>query len=1082
MDPGYFQEEDEWRGEPPRLLLLSGLFGLAALILYGLTVSHGVFPGVSAVLMTQIAGLEPPRVPDHPLWRLLAAGVAKVPLLTLPLRLNLLSGILGGLAVALTFRLMASRVWRMLGADVADDREALRASRLAGAAAAIFLGLSTVCWSAATRLHPACLELVLALLALNLLERYDVRGGVGSAHLLALLTGIGALESPAVLALAPFLIVSILVLIYQRRGRVRWRFLLGLTAAGLLGVALSLLLAACVAVSDGDLSWRTLAVLLVRNQAAELRAWMPRVGWVSVLLLGYLPWLLLQFTGRDALNFGKLIFDRVLHTCLTVIVALMVFDIPGTPWARIGRGGRMVVLPYLLTAWVASYLMAYWYVRFRDRGENASDDEHQNTQKSAPVAARSAGLGLGQAFAGLMALGLSAVLLIAGGLHGREAHGGRGDFMDACARDVLATLGSRTWLATDGSLDPHLQLLTLAEHRPLKLVRLNRDRDRIVIRTLQQQIAADTLFAGRSVRLQNSAALGATAFLQEWLSSDTNACSQVAILGISSPWTEAGLHPLPDRLIFGGAPVGGTPDLAQRVATHQVFWKAQRPILAKQARPFDYVEVHRQNARRLTGLVGNSLGVMLQDHGQNERAYEVYRQIGEFDPDNISVTLNRYALLRTGLHAEDRPFVEKAIARARDRMGLEPSFIRITRMYGEIRAPAVLAAVGWTWNMSHQPRLAESEMRRAIEVAADEARPSYLLTLAGMQLASEEDARGEPIYRELLAKNPQDPQALLGMARVEFLRGHAASASEWLTRVRATGSTDASIPLLQAALQMREGRPAEARKTLQELVDRHPKHLQAWAMLASLLIAEGQTAEVETTVLPRMERVAGPSGGVHYLTYLTRGYVEQAKGPAGWKAARQAFLSALSLRPGLPTIRDEVLKLDHRLGDAASAEVHARELLRTDREHALANYLLGTILQRRGETEAAADLFRRSVQRKPTALALNDLAESLRRLGRLPEAETAARQALELAPKFGLAWDTLACVLLDLRRSDEAVQAARKAVSLAGGDARLRLTLARAVAAQGDRTEVQAILEPLVRRLDTLPAELRQAVQELLGR
>lgn len=1080
----FFRDDELGRGEPRNLLRWAALFGVGAFLLYALTVARGVFPGMSAVLMTQVAGLDTARVPDHPLWRLLAGGVARLPWLALPLRLNLFSALLGGLSVALIFRLLARRTWEMLGSD-ADDRDALWAARLAGAAAALFLGLSTACWSAATRLHPAAFELLLTLVAFDLLERYNRGGGMGFAYLLALLTGVSALESVAMLALAPFFIVGLLSSIYRRWGSVRWIQLLGLTVTGLAGVYISLWLADGVTVAAGELNLRTLAAVLARTQLRALGALVPRVGWVAVLLLGYVPWLLLLFTGRDALNFGKSLFDRFFHTCLTVLVGLMLFDIPGTPWARIGRGGRLVVLPYLLTAWVAAYLMAYWCVRFRERDKTATDDDEDDDDTRATgteLADGAAAREPRQVYAGLLALGLGVCLLVAGGLHGREAHGGRGDFMDACARDVLATLGSRTWLATDGSLDPHLQLLARVERRPVNLIRLSRDRDRGELQVLKRQIAEEPLFADRVVRMQNAADLGAQAFLQEWLASDTNAPAHVAVLGPSVFWSEAGLQPLPERLLLGGVRSIQPAELAQRVADHQAFWDVQRPVLAQRGGPFDAVEVHRQNLRRQTGLVGNSLGVMLQDHDQDARAYEVFTQVMALDPDNISAVINRYALFRGGQYPDDQALLEAALTRVSQRVGERPAFSVITRLYGEIRTPAVLASLGWHWNLAQQPRRAETEMRRAIETATGEARSAYLLTLAGMQLGSEEDARGEPIYRELLEKNPQDTQALLGMVRVALLQGQTGAAYEWLERVRAAGSNEASVPLLKAAIQMREGRKAEARRTLQDLVDRHPKHLQAWALLASLLIAEGQAAEVETKVLPRMERATGPSGGVHYLIYLTRGYVELAKGPSGWKAARQAFLSALSLRPKLPAVRSEVLKLDWRLGDAASGEVHARELLRSDRDHALANCLLGALLLGRREIAAAEDHYRRSVQRQPTALALNGMAECLRQLGRLPEAEVAVRQALELGPAYGPSWDTLACVLLDLRRTDEAVQAARQAVSLAGGDARLRLTLARAITAQGDRTEARAVLDPLVRRLDTLPAELRQAVQELTAR
>ena len=40
-----------------------------------------------------------------------------------------------------------------------------------------------------------------------------------------------------------------------------------------------------------------------------------------------------------------------------------------------------------------------------------------------------------------------------------ECRGGRGAFADRCAKEILDRLGTRTWFVTDGTLDPHLQIM-----------------------------------------------------------------------------------------------------------------------------------------------------------------------------------------------------------------------------------------------------------------------------------------------------------------------------------------------------------------------------------------------------------------------------------------------------------------------------------------------------------------------------------------------------------------------------------------------------------------------------------------------
>jgi predicted Zn-dependent protease len=227
--------------------------------------------------------------------------------------------------------------------------------------------------------------------------------------------------------------------------------------------------------------------------------------------------------------------------------------------------------------------------------------------------------------------------------------------------------------------------------------------------------------------------------------------------------------------------------------------------------------------------------------------------------------------------------------------------------------------------------------------------------------------------------------------------------------------------------------------------------MQAWALQAGLLISQGKVAEAETAVLHRMKAAAG--NVPQYLTALTEGFILKAKGPTAFKAAREAFLLALNLNPGSRMVLTEVLRLDYALMDAAATEAHAGDLLRLDCDDALANYLMGTLLAGRNDLEGAEAHLRRCVAAAPSATGWNDLAETLRRLKKLPEAEEAVRQALKLNPKNAFAYDTLSCVLLDSGRLQEAKQASDAARALDPKAVPLMLTEARIVARSGNQAE-----------------------------
>jgi Flp pilus assembly protein TadD len=84
---------------------------------------------------------------------------------------------------------------------------------------------------------------------------------------------------------------------------------------------------------------------------------------------------------------------------------------------------------------------------------------------------------------------------------------------------------------------------------------------------------------------------------------------------------------------------------------------------------------------------------------------------------------------------------------------------------------------------------------------------------------------------------------------------------------------------------------------------------------------------------------------------------------------------------------------------------------------------------------------------------------------RLQAAEGVTRRALLLQPEFCQAWDTLALILKDQGRLDEAAEAHRKALRLCQTDIRLFLNAAKLEQARGDFKAVRRLLkdsEPLL--------------------
>ena len=276
-----------------------------------------------------------------------------------------------------------------------------------------------------------------------------------------------------------------------------------------------------------------------------------------------------------------------------------------------------------------------------------------------------------------------------------------------------------------------------------------------------------------------------------------------------------------------------------------------------------------------------------------------------------------------------------------------------------------------------------------------------------------------------------------------------------------------------------------AKGLVRAVTDDDAKDLQAWSLLAAITMQQwdaakdkatkdGLLADIKDRILPEMERQA--ANPYDYYVQTTKAFLLMRQGDDKRREARDAFEAAGRAKPESSVAQDLVLGLDISLDDRASAERHARDVLRKNRNAPLANYVMGSLAIRRGQYREAETFLRRAADApKPNILALNDLAEVLRRTERYPEAEEYVRKALEKAPDFYILHQTLGEVLMDADKDlDEAERSIRRAIELSKGekggveDVRLYASLARVQVMRGDMKGARAS----IRRVESKCKEL----------
>jgi tetratricopeptide (TPR) repeat protein len=1051
--------------------------GLLAAVVYGLTLSKGVFPGESAHLMTVYSGIETLELPLHPLWGGIVSWLSGLPVLTLPLRLNLFSLVCSCVSVVLMYRIMSFLIHDTISEEYSVEY-APRVSVWAGVVSALAFQFAVPVWQAATHLQYQGFDLMLALIAAYLLVLYAAHRWTWALVAFSLLYGAGIVESVIFVPLSPVMLTFLIYVLWKNGQlslpRVAWMGVLAALGMGLYYVFSWQFFKSSDSSVLGFKSVMDVMVSVWKSQVLQLRSGLPRVGWLILLMMSVVPWVAGGFASFRALNNERSWSQYILHFTLSVITVLGLTNAPISPWEILKPYGRLPVCSYAMLAMVAGYLVAYWYLLLKVKRPKRGNETSALTKQAGDW------LGL------LLAYPMAGIVALAAIINVFECGGSRGAFADRCAQEILDRMGSRTWLVTDGTLDPHLQLLARERGLELNLLCLQKDMSPYYLKHMASLIERKGLFAaGDLQRMKSTLDLGVLPFIQDWFAMDKEIEKKVAVFGVPDFWYTAGITPVPEFMFFAGCRDIRTLKDKPLLAEYQKFWDEMGKVLPKNEKATqDPTLTLRANMRRHVGFVANNLGVLLEDLENDKDAYAVYTFVhSKWDPENISSLFNRFEMARRGVAAASasKELIERELKDFVGNLKQRYPLWSLSRFFGYVRSPELFARLGWGWALSGQQGAALAGINRAINLLPTDQRVNAMQTMAAIYALSDDRSKTEAVYQDIMKSDPGNRTAMLGLARLAVQEGAMEKAKAWLEKAAKSEDKRGVLGVEWAVIHLMNNDVGKARLALQEATDLQPKNLQAWAMLAMVQLQQDEAEDVEKVLLPKMESVAGTVDD--YFIQITRAQVAMKKGKNFQRAAREGFIRASMLRPDVPGVKDMILQLDIAMNDQEGAELHARQVLRVNRKHSLANYVMGSLRLQEGSYGEAEDFLRRSVDTNPSAAALNDLAEVLRRIRKFEEAERFSRMAVEKSPDLYVAWETLGATLLDLNKNlDEAERVVKKAMELYGDDLRIRITLARILLKKGEIERARELIRQVKNRQGELTkfdqAELAKLAEE----
>ncbi|MDD2601119.1 MAG: hypothetical protein PHO37_18155 [Kiritimatiellae bacterium] len=1079
------------KGRLRRARLFSVVIFFSALALYAFFAIDYAFPGQSAALMTFVSGLDVVEVPAHPLLRLLGRWVASLSFASLPLRFNLCSSVAGALILAWLYKIIWFFVFEHMREESAVTHAA-RLSRFAAICVVLSVGLSLPFLYAATRFNAAIFESALIVGLVQLLCVYGRSRKVQWLLLFGLLSGVGVAESPLVIAAAPILLYLALVVEWKQSWyRITRLSLAAFVAAGAFTLT-HWISARAFVMAGGAEPTRTVVINTVisvfKEQLFFLTALLPRLSWFFALGFGAGYALITVLTVMRLIDNRRawvLLFTTLLLSALAVVT---LFNLPPSLWTIYTGYGVVPVLSSLLACTAIGLLIASWRAQatLQDPREGTRgnlddyDDGYivlsgakQELNLSSYRALRVAGAYLGPL--------LLLLVCVSGVLNFRALLRDDGSFMERAARHLVTALGERRFVLSNGLMDNHLLIAAQQLRKEVYLLAPYRARDSRYCKSLLTLIEHDPAFTGKE-REWGATLLNYNLylFINDFFASQREITKLAVCMGLPDIWYDSKKTPVPELLFYGGAADSALIDIHALLAQHGDYFDLQKAFFNRPQDRFSKLTWgYRGALLRHLAFVANNLGVTLDEREMPEAAFQVYTQAREIYPDNISALLNQFELVLKGLHPEKRDLIEKQVGEKVSKTVDQYPLWALNRHFGYVRNYELFVGMGWDWAISSSPGSVLAGLRRTYAVETD---PTRRGSLAGVMAAVYEMQgdlkQSRDFYTQLITENPRDMQAISGLVRLALQGGGVDDARLVLERGQQSGVPAQALRKDWAALYLMAGDLSQARALLQAEKEEHEENIVVTAMLAMVMIEQGDLAGVEAKILPELIKME--KNADNYFAHVIQGRVFQMKGKLHFPRARKHFMRAFNLRPDVRALQDIIFRLDLALEDRAAAEARAIELLRASPAHPMANFFMGSVALEAGEYGVAEGYLKRSAQAQhPTVEALNNYAQLLCRIKRSTEAVKIARQAVVLAPERYETWSTLAYVLLDANELEEAATALGKAFKLNESDKRLFITDGLIALKRGDLAGVKKAVAAVGTEAAALPEVTRRDLQIL---
>ncbi|OVE75223.1 hypothetical protein BVX97_05270 [bacterium E08(2017)] len=1022
-------------------------------MLYILTLAKGAYPDVSSYYITQGSGIEPRLAPGGLLFYLVSRLVSLGASSSLSLRLNLFGAINASLAVWLVYQITSLFIYASSARNPVNRKHILIASIAAGVVASLSLAFIEPFWSISNRFHVGSFH-VMMFLALTRFFMLAVDSEKWTKMLVfAFLYGLGCTEYCAFI---PFSIMFGLFILFWLwvTEEINPKIIIQLIACALAGL-LFIFVSGFVFYKGqvyqymDDMNYWHVLWFLIRDHYLMLSKVLPESGWLIILAVTTVPWLVCLFLARRGLNEDPNPSLFLLHAAITVPVVVTVFNLPFVK-EPLAESYIHLVMPYVLTCMSFGYLAAYWFL---------VPSAISGTSESKFLLFLRSKLGF------VLIIPFLGAVLVLPVLNMNAANGRVSAFLDSYCEEVLSCVEDDSLLVVGRTLENNFLVKAHEMKKQVVILNLSRARNDVYLTHISEQLGDSESKA--------YADIDTLSLLKAWLDSEPENYKKLAILDVPDLWRSLGYEPVPNKLVFRGEKSVENAKLIYD--EHASFWELQQEFLETDVASNEGMKYLFDSCKRHMSLVANNLGLMLQDSGNDDLACNSYLTALKICPDNISAMLNLSVMNDRGYQVPGiKDIVENIKSVSEDKTKRKGIWV-LSRMYGYVRHPNALARKGISWALSGRPDMALQELKQAEKLIPEEQRGGLQTLIASLYMRSGNVEQGEEVYGRILESDPDNRTALIGLARLYIDKSEFNEAQAILKTAEERGVEADILQPEYAMLALKLGDLGKARIIIEDVLHEMNDKVTGLLILAEVLKQQGEEEELMSRIA-QLEQI--PHGRVH--AFIIKG--ERAIDDRDVKSALANYESALELKPGNLTIREKLLRLYFASGKQTDAINMARDILSVSADNPFANYVMGTWRIHKRDYESAETFLRRSVREREAPESLNDLAFVLLNQGDTKESEEYARKAIALNKEFFVAWDTLGEIQLAKGLNEDAKQSFERAYQLNRSDPRILLHLAEVYLLLGDRQQASNMLDEVFPRMKLMPQEEQKRLVDLRAR